>query len=193
MEQYQDFKSELQQELKEMQQQMEQHSKFNSEVWRRTVRQHTHRLYRLHICSSIILLVVIVACSLAWWADGTLWPWWLLLLVDLFMIYIIVYSLVTSRGMYRPDVHSKDGLLSLRESVKKNTDMNKTHKRIIQLSGAVLAVLLLVFAYKNRPDLFSGRVIGAVAGLFAGLFVARRLKGHYKDLSEEIDELLKEE
>jgi hypothetical protein len=61
------------------------------------------------------------------------------------------------------------------------------------LINLLITVLLLVFAFKNRPDQFSGRVIGAVAGLFAGLFVARRLKGHYKYLSEEIDELLKEE
>ena len=54
------------------------------------------------------------------------------------------------------------------------------------VSGIIIA-LMLIYAYKNPSKL-----LGGAAGLFAGLLVARRLKKRYSNLSEEIDELLKE-
>ena len=192
MEQNQDLKQELQQELRDMQQQVEQHSKFNNEVWRRTVKRHTGWLYYTNLISSIILLLlIIVVTTLSWALDR--WPWWLMLPVDLLMIYIVVYWFITSRGMYRPDVHSKAGLLSLRESVKKSSANTSPHVWIIRVLAGVIIVLLLAYAYKHHPVIFPSKVIGGAAGLFVGLLVAKLLKGHYKNLSEEIDELLKEE
>jgi membrane protein YdbS with pleckstrin-like domain len=192
MEQNQDFKQELQQDLREMQHQVERHSRFNGEVWRRTVKRHTGWLYYTNLISSIILLLlIIVVTTLSWALD--LWPWWLILPVDLLMIYTVVYWFITSRGMYRPDVHSKAGLLSLRESVKKSSANTSPHVWIIRVLAGVIIVLLLAYAYKHGSDFFSTKLIGGAAGLFVGLLVAKIMKGHYKNLSEEIDELLKEE
>lgn len=192
MEQNQDLKQELQQELRDMQQQVEQHSKFNNEVWRRTVKRHTGWLYYTNLISSIVLLFIIVVVTILSLALE-IWPWWLILLVDLLMIYTVVYWFITSRGMYRPDVHSKAGLLSLRESVKKSSANTSPHVWIIRVLAGVIIVLFLAYAYKYRPDFFPTKLIGGAAGLFVGLLVAKLLKGHYKNLSEEIDELLKEE
>lgn len=192
MKQNQDLMQELQQELRDLQQQVKQHSKFNNEVWRRTVKRHTGWLYYTNLISSIILLFLIVVVTILS-LSLEIWPWWLLMLVDLLMVYIVVYLFITTRGMYRPDVHSKAGLLSLRESVKKSSDSSSPHNWIIRVSGGVIAVLLLAYAYKYRPDFFSSKVIGGAAGLFVGLLISKLMKGHYKNLNEEIDELLKEE
>ena len=45
MEQYEDIKNELQQELHDLQQNVEQHSTFNREVWQRAVKRHSRHLY----------------------------------------------------------------------------------------------------------------------------------------------------
>ena len=44
MEQYEDIKSELQQELQDLQQNVEQHSSFNREVWQRAVKRYSKHL-----------------------------------------------------------------------------------------------------------------------------------------------------
>ena len=49
MEQYEDIKNELQQELQDLQQNVEQHSSFNKDVWRRAVKRYTRSLYRQNI------------------------------------------------------------------------------------------------------------------------------------------------
>lgn len=64
MEQNQDLKQELQQEFRDMQQQVEQHSKFNNEVWRRTVKRHAGELYYSHLISSIVLLFLIAVVTI---------------------------------------------------------------------------------------------------------------------------------
>ena len=69
----------------------------------------------------------------------------------------------------------------------------KRHKAVIYVVSGVVIALMLIYAYKNNPDRMPSKLSGGIAGLFAGLLVARRLKKHYSNLSEEIDELLKEE
>ena len=46
MEQYEDIKNELQQELQDLQQNVDQHSTFNREVWQRAVKRYSRHLYR---------------------------------------------------------------------------------------------------------------------------------------------------
>jgi ABC-type Fe3+ transport system permease subunit len=92
-------------------------------------------------------------------------------------------------------MNSKSGLLSLRESIQRSSNTPKRHKAVIYIyvvSGIVIA-LMLIYAYNNTPDRMPSKLLGGAAGLLAGLLVARRLKKHYSNLSEEIDELLKEE
>jgi glucan phosphoethanolaminetransferase (alkaline phosphatase superfamily) len=192
MEQNQDLKNELQQDLRDLQHDIQQHSTFNTDVWRRMVRRHVRGLYRLNLICSVFLIIFIVVIT-PWLFYDNLWPWWLIILVDLLIISLTIYSLIVSRGMRRPDMYSKSGLLSLRESVQRSSNTPKRHKAIIYAVGGIITVLLFIYIYKNDPDLLSAKLIGGIAGLLAGLLIARRLKKQYRNLSEEIDELLKEE
>ena len=192
MDQNQDLKNELQQDLRDLQHDIQQHSTFNTDVWRRMVRRHVKGLYRLKIVCSVFLSIFIVVIT-PWLFYDNLWPWWLILLVDLLIISLTIYSLIVSRGMRRPDMYSKSGLLSLRESVQRSSNTPKRHKAIIYAAGGIITVLLFIYIYKNDPDFLSAKLLGGLAGLIAGLLIALRLKKHYSNLSEEIDELLKDE
>ena len=192
MEENLDIKQELQQDLHELQQDIAEHSSFNNDVWRRKVHRQIIGLNRLKLVCSIIVILFVAASTPLLLHDNT-WPWWLILLVDLLIISLTVYSLIVSRGMRRPDMYSKSGLLSLRESVRKSSTTPKRHKAVIYVVSGVIIVLMLIYVYKNNPGLLSAKLLGGAAGLLAGLLVARRLKKHYNNLSEEIDELLKEE
>ena len=192
MEENLDIKQQLQQDLHELQQDIAEHSTFNNDVWRRMVRRHVIGLYRLNLVCSVFLLIFIAVSTPLLLADN-IWPWWLILLVDLLIISLTIYSLIVSRGMRRPDMYTKSGLLSLRESVLRSSNTPKRHKAVIYVAGGAITVLLFIYIYKNDPDILSSKLIGGAAGLFAGLLIARRLKKHYSTLSEEIDELLKED
>ena len=149
-------------------------------------------MYRLNLaCSVFVIIYVIVITPFLLYEN--LWPWWLIIIVDLLMISMTIYSLIVTRGMRRPDMNSKSGLLSLRESVRRSSQTPKRHKAVIYVVSGIVIALMLIYAYKNNPDRMSSKLIGGAAGLLAGLIVARRLKKHYSNLSEEIDELLKEE
>ena len=192
MEENLDIKLAMQQDLHALQQDIAEHSTFNNDVWRRMVRRHVIGLYRLHLVCSVFLIISVIAIT-PFLLYENLWPWWLILLVDLLMISLTIYSLIVTRGMRRPDMNSKSGLLSLRESVRRSSNTPKRHKAVIYVAGGAITVLLFIYIYKNDPDILSSKLIGGAAGLFAGLLIARRLKKHYSTLSEEIDELLKED
>ncbi len=192
MDQNQDLKNELQQDLRDLQHDIQQHSTFNTDVWRRMVRRHVRGLYRLNLVCSVFLIIFTVLITPFLFYDN-MWPWWLILLADLLIISTTIYSLIVTRGMRRPDMYSKSGLLSLRESVERSSNTPKRHKTIIYTAGGVITLLLLLFVYKNNPDFLSAKLLGGLAGLIAGLLIALRMKKHYRSLSEEIDELLKEE
>ena len=183
-----DIKQELQQDLCDLQQDIANHSTFNNDVWRRSVRRRVTGMYRLNLACSIFVIIFTIIIT-----PFHTWPWWLVILVDLLIISITIYSLTVTRGMRRPDMNSKSGLLSLRESVQRSSNSPRRHKAIIYVVSGVLIVLLFIYDYKNNPDFLPSKLLGGAAGLFAGLLVARRLKKHYSNLSEEIDELLKEE
>ena len=183
-----DIKQELQQDLRDLQQDIANHSTFNNDVWRRSVRRRVTGMYRLNLACSIFLIIFTIIIT-----PFHTWPWWLVILVDLLIISITIYGLTVTRGMRRPDMNSKSGLLSLRESVQRSSNSPKRHKAIIYVVSGVLIVLLFIYEYKNNPDFLPSKLIGGAAGLLAGLLVALRLKKRYSNLSEEIDELLKEE
>ena len=187
-----DLKQELQQDLRDLQQDIANHSTFNNEVWRRSVRRRVLGLYRLKLICSIFLIIFVIVIT-PFLLYENLWPWWLIILVDMLLVSLTIYSLIVSRGMRRPDMNSKSGLLSLRESVQRSSNTPKRHKAVIYVISGVIIVLLLIYVYKNNPDFLPSKLVGGAAGLLAGLLVARRLKKRYSNLSEEIDELLKEE
>ena len=187
-----DLKQELQHDLHDLQQDIANHSTFNNEVWRRSVRRRVIGMYRLNLACSVFLIIFTIAITPVLCYENR-WPWWGILSADLLIISLTIYSLIVTRGMRRPDMNSKSGLLSLRESVQRSTNTPKLHKAVIYVVSGVIILLLLIYAYINNPDRIPSKLLGGAAGLFAGLLVARRLKKHYSNLSEEIDELLKEE
>ena len=187
-----DLKQELQRDLRDLQQDIANHSTFNNEVWRRSVRRRVIGMYRLNLACSVFLIIFVIVIT-PFLLYENLWSWWLIIIVDLLMISMTIYSLIVTRGMRRPDMNSKSGLLSLRESVRRSSQTPKRHKAVIYVVSGIVIALMLIDAYKNNPDFIPSKLIGGAAGLLAGLLVARRLKRHYSNLSEEIDELLKEE
>ena len=64
MEQYEDIKSELQQELQDLQQNVEQHSAFNKDVWQRAVKRHSRHLYMQTLFSTIFLVIIFTASTI---------------------------------------------------------------------------------------------------------------------------------
>lgn len=192
MEQNQDLKNELQQDLRDLQHDIQQHSTFNIDVWRHSVRRRAIGMYRLNLACSVFLIIFVIVIT-PFLLYENLWPWWLILLVDLLMISLTIYSLIVTHGMRRPDMNSKTGLLSLRESIQRSSQTPIRHKAIIYVVSGIIIALLLVYDYKNNPDRMPSKLSGGIAGLLAGLLIARRLKKRYSNLSEEIDELLKEE
>ncbi len=170
-----DLKQELQQDLRDLQQDIANHSTFNNEVWRRSVRRRVIGMYRLNLACSIFLIIFVIVIT-PFLLYENLWPWWLIIIVDLLMISMTIYSLIVTRGMRRPDMNSKSGLHT-----------PKRHKAVIYVVSGIIIALMLIYAYKNPSKL-----LGGAAGLLAGLLVARLLKKRYSNLSEEIDELLKE-
>ena len=186
------LKQELEQDLRDLQQAIANHSTFNNEVWRRSVRRRVLGLYRLKLACSVFLIIFVIVITPFLFYEN-LWPWWGILYADLLIISLTIYSLIVTRGMRRPDMNSKSGLLSLRESIQRSSNTPKRHKAVIYVVSGIFIALMLIYAYNNTPDRMPSKLFGGAAGLLAGLLVARRLKKHYSNLSEEIDELLKEE
>ena len=189
MEQYEDIKSELQQELQDLQQNVEQHSTFNREVWQRAVKRYSKQLYRKNLFSAIFLVIMITVSNLILLEK---WPWWLLLPIDIFLAWIVVDSLISTNGLRKADVQSREGLLSLRENMRKNSSYSKRKRIIIRIIASILLVAMFIFLYQYERDGFVPALVGCLAAFLVGPWFAKRTKKEYDDLNEEIDELLKE-
>lgn len=193
MENNTNLKQELQRDLRDLQQDIVQHSTFNNDVWRRSVQRSSRRLYRVNLISSIFLTIFMLVYT-PFMLLGHQWPWWFVLLFDLFMGYLIVRSLIALRGMRRPDVHTQTGLLSLRDSVRQASKPFPLRERIPYLAlGTVLMILFFMLLYKTEPDIFKPVLFGTLFSIPIGHLTAMRTNKKIKNLSKEIDELLKEE
>ena len=159
MDQNQDLKNELQQDLRDLQHDIQQHSTFNTDVWRRSVRRHVTGLYRLNLVCSIFIIIFVVVITPRYFYYNLL-PWWLIILFDLLMISITIYSLIVSRGMRRPDMYSKSGLLSLRESVQRSSNTPKRHKAVICAVSGVVIALMFIYVYINNPERMPSKLLG---------------------------------
>ena len=188
MEQFEDMKYELQQELQDLQQNVEQHSTFNNDAWRETVKQSSNELYWLNAFLVCVVAVVMIAATVAFALIK--WPWWLILLCDLYFVWIAVDSLFAIIGLRKADVQSREGLLSLRESLK---TYSKRKRTIIRIIGIILFLVSEVFLFfYDRIACFSMIIwIGFLNGPF-GRKRTREVTKRYDELSEEIDALLKE-
>ena len=166
MEQYEDIKNELQQELHDLQQNVEQHSTFNREVWQRAVKRHSRHLYMQTLFSTIFLVIIFAASTIF-----QLLPWWILIPADLIIGYVVVEALIGSNGLRKADVQSREGLLSMRECMRKE---------------------IYLCLYDDR-DTFVAVLIGILASfVIGGSRFEKRVKKESDDFVEEIDELLKE-
>lgn len=189
MEQKDDIKLELQQELRGLQQEIEQHSTFNTEVWRKSVKKSVDELYWLNTIIPGFLVVIMTAATVA--LALIKWPWWLILLFDLYYGLLLVDFLIARMGLRKADVQSDKGLLSLRERI--NT-YSKRRRTIIRIIGLILYVIIAVcLLFYDRTTFFCWLLW---AGLFYSPFGRKeteRSTKPYDELAEEIDELLKEE
>ena len=189
MEQYEDIKSELQQELHDLQQNVEQHSSFNNDAWRETVKQSSNELYWLNAFLTGAVVVIMIAATVAFALIK--WPWWLILLFDLYFGWLLVDSLIATIGLRKTDVQSRRGLLSLRESINAYSKRRRTIIRIVGiLLYATLAVCLLFY---DRSAFFAWLLWGGLFYFPFGRKETKRSTKPYDELSKEIDELLKEE
>lgn len=190
MEQTTDIKNELQQELQGLQQHVEQHSTFHSDVWRRSVKRYSGHLYWLNMVCVVFLVGVMVFASIAFILDN--WPWWLVAALDLFMGGMLVESIVVTKGLRKADVQSRNGLLSLRDSVQKSTTYSKRKRRLFGIVGYVLIAVFDVYLFFHDRQAFVSVLIASIVCLPFGRVTAKRVKKRYDDLGEEIDELLKD-
>ena len=189
MEQKDDIKLELQQELRDLQQEIGQHSTFNAEVWRNTVKKSSNELYWQSTVLAGILAVIMIAGTVV--LALIKWPWWLILLFDLYFGWLLVDSLIATTGLRKADVQSRKGLLSLRGSI--NTYSKRKHT-IIRIIGIILYVILAVcLLFYDRTAFFSWLLWGGLFYFPFGRKETKRSTKPYDELSKEIDELLKEE
>ena len=191
MEQYEDIKSELQQELQGLQQNVEQHSTFNREVWQRAVKRYSKHLYWQNVASVILSLTLMTVSNIILVIDNVL-PWWFAVILDLFIGWLLLESLIVTNGLRKANVQDREGLLSLRESVRKSTTVSK-RKRIILISvGLILLIVVNVFFFIHQQYTFIFILIGLLIAIPITRKRVMQAKKQYNDLGEEIDELLKE-
>ncbi|MBO4738415.1 MAG: hypothetical protein J5606_02510 [Bacteroidales bacterium] len=191
MEQNNDIKEELQQELHCLQQEIEQHSTFNPEVWKRSVRRYTRSLYRKNIFC-IILLTVMMSVSIGFLSVYGEWPWWVIVPYIVFFGVMIVDNLVATRGMARPNVGSKEGLRSLRECVQMNSTLNFWRRLFYYGFGTIVLTVTFIYLWFYDRQICVSVLISTIICSPIGYVVSKRVKKRYNELGEEIDELLKE-
>ena len=191
MEQYEDIKSELQQELHDLPQNVEQHSTFNREIWQRAVKRYSKHLYWQNVASVILSLTIMIVLNIILVMDNVL-PWWFVVILDLFIGWLLLESLIVTNGLRKANVQDREGLLSLRESVRKSTTVSK-RKRIILISvGLILLIVVNVFFFLHQQYTFIFMLIGLLIAIPITRKRVMQAKKQYNDLGEEIDELLKE-
>ena len=189
MEQYEDIKNELQQELQDLQQNVEEHSAFNKEVWRRAVKRHSRHLYMQTLFSAIFLVVIITASN---FILCEYWPWWLLLPSDLFLGWITLDSLIATNGLRKADAQSREGLLSLRDSIQKSTTYSKRKRIVIQVVGIIISLLIYVYLFFYDRSMFVTLLVSGLLSIPVVIKTSKRVKKRFDELNEEIDELLNE-
>lgn len=188
-----DIKQELQQELCGLQQHIEHHSTFHSDVWRRAVERHAKHLFNRNLFYSIVLAVGAAFVTFLHFAEGIL-DLWLVVAFDFLMALIIVSGILTTFNLVRPLTGSRDGLQTLRETVNNCSDDSRRGNRIIQILGGILIVAMIVHEFtKSTYDGLTTLFITVPIGLLAGFLVNKREKKKYRELADEVDELLKEE
>ena len=171
MEQYEDIKSELQQEL--------------------AVKRHSRQLYWQNMASAILSLTIMIVLNIILVMDNVL-PWWFVVILDLFIGWLLLESLIVTNGLRKANVQDREGLLSLRESVRKSTTVSKRKRIILICVGLILLIVVNVFFFLHQQYTFIFMLIGLLIAIPITRKRVMQAKKQYNDLGEEIDELLKE-
>ena len=191
MEQYEDIKSELQQELQDLQQNVKQHSTFHKDMLQRSVKRRSKSIYLQNLFAVIFFVFLLVASTVF-----KIWPWWILIPLDLVLGIIVVEGLIISNDFRKVDVQSREGLLSLREYMRKRSTLSKRQKifaLIVGCCGGIGTLLMLIYFYIYQFDeIFS--MIGEMIILILcwKFWLGPYVKKENDDFVKEIDELLKE-
>lgn len=191
MEQKDDFKLELQQELRDLQQEIAQHSTFHKEMLQRSVKRRSKNNYFGGLFAAMFFVFLIVASTIF-----KIWPWWILIPFDLLLGIIVVEGLIVSSDFRKVDVQSREGLLSLRESMRKRSKLSK-RKRIflksISWSCWIVTPLMLIYVYLHQRDFFLFLLAILICSDIEWMMWTRDyIKKQNDDFVKEIDELLKE-
>ena len=192
MEQKDDFKLELQQELRGLQQEIAQHSTLHKDMLQRSVKRRTKNSYFGALFTAIFFMFLMVASTIF-----KVWPWWFLIPFDLLLGIIVVEALILSKDFRKADVQSREGLLSLRESMRKRSKLSKRKRiflKIISWTCWIVTPLMLIYVYLYQRDIFF-LVLGTLicSDISWVMWLRDYIKKENDDFAKEIDELLKEE
>ena len=192
MEQYTDIeKEELRQELQTIQRNIEQHSAFHSDVWRRAVKRHSRRIYwKYMMYEAVMVILVIVSLAMSFHEE---YPWWIGALLALYFGIILVWGFLSFKGLHKADVYSRDGLLSLRDSVKRCTTASKQERIVITVLGLGVVGLLDTYLFFHDRIMFYTCIGVLLTSSISGSRVTQRVNKDFQTLGEEVDELLKEQ
>jgi len=155
------------------------------------VKRYSKQLYSQNVASVILSLTLMTVSNIILVIDNVL-PWWFVVILDLFIGWLLLESLIVTNGLRKANVQDREGLLSLRESVRKSTTVSK-RKRIILISvGLILLIVVNVFFFLHQQYSFIFILIGLLIAIPITRKRVMQAKEQYNDLGEEIDELLKE-
>lgn len=192
MEQKDDFKLELQQELRDLKQEIAQHSTLHKDMLQRSVIRRTKNSYFGALFSAMFFAFLMVASTIF-----KIWPWWILVPLDLALGIFVVELLIVSNDFRKTDVQSREGLLSLREWMRKRSKLSKRKRiflKIISWTCWIVTPLMLIYVYLYQRDIFF-LVLGTLicAEIEWRMWLGDYIKKENDDFVKEIDELLKEE
>lgn len=185
---------EMRQQMKQLQSDIDRHSTFHSDIWRRTTAMHVKQLNRWTRRSIIACIVIFPTLSLLLWRVNG-WPWWLALAFFLAFAALVVDALMIMRGHWRVDTRSRAGLMSIKEHMDSNSRGAKVRKIVYPTVGAVLMVAIMArtVRFDGIGELISLLVTVAITGVLVRFTVTRPLQKRMLHVQEEVDALLDEE
>ena len=175
-----------------MQQEIAKHSTLHKDMLQRSVIRRTKNSYFGALFSAIFFAFLMVASTIF-----KVWPWWILVPLDLSLGILVVELLIVSNDFRKTDVQSREGLLSMRECMRKRSTLSKRKRifaQIVRWSSWIGTPLLLIYLYLYQRDIFLP-VIGILicAEIEWRMWLSDYIKKENDDFVKEIDELLKEE
>ena len=195
MEQFEDIKSELQQDLRDLQQNVEQHSTFHKEALQRSVKRRLKNIYFGNLFSAIFFTILIVASTIF-----KIWPWWILIPFDLLLGTLVVEILIVSHDFRKADVQSRESVLSLRENMRKRSTLSKRQQIFLQISRWISWIgtpIMLIYLYLHQRDIFIPILVILFFSfindrIWLDKYMDKYTKKKTDDFVKEIDELLEE-